>query len=135
MICKLTSFIALAGAILFACWNPAVAQTPGPPCLTVDGTAPTTCSTATSGPASDPFPRTAVYMIGGDFALLHSGNTGAGVPLATVASESNIFVISGYLGVESYGTYASLMQGWKAAAAANGVTLRTFLYTQGQAFQ
>ncbi len=139
MICKLRGFVALAGAIVFACWNPAVAQTPGPPCLAVDGSAPATCSSTTSttsGPASDPFPRTAVVMNGGDFALQHSGDTNAGVPLETVASESNMIVISGYLGVESaYGSYASLMQGWKAAATANGVTLRTFLYTQGQAFQ
>jgi hypothetical protein len=138
LIRKSTTFVALAGAILYACWNPAVAQTPGAPCLAVDD-APSTCSsatTSTSGPGSDPFPRTAVYMISGDFGLLHSGNmSGANVPLATVASESNIIVISGYLGVEDYGTYAALMQGWKAAAAAKGVSLRTFMYTQGQAFQ
>ena len=137
MICKLRVFVALAGAIVFACWNAAVAQTPGPPCLTVDSSAPVTCSsTTTSGPASDPFPRTVAFEIGGDFALLHSGNTNAGVPLATVASESNMIVINGYLGVEKDGgTYASLMQSWKAAATANGLTLRTFLYTTGGAFQ
>jgi hypothetical protein len=134
MICKLTGFVALAGAMVFACWNPAFAQTPGPPCLTVDN-ATTTCSATTTGPVSDPFPRTAVIMNGGDFTLLHSGNTNAGVTLATVASESNMIVISGYLGVESYGTYSALMSSWKAAASANGVTLRTFLYTNGQAFQ
>jgi len=121
MICKLTGFVALAGAMVFACWNPAFAQTPGPPCLTVDN-ATTTCSATTTGPVSDPFPRTAVIMNGGDFTLLHSGNTNAGVTLATVASESNMIVISGYLGVESYGTYSALMSSWKAAASANGVT-------------
>jgi hypothetical protein len=144
MISKLTSFVALAGATVFACWNPAAAQAPGipgAPCVTVDSSTASTCSAAaaasstTSGPASDPFPRTAVILTGGDFGLLHSGDTNAGVPLATVASESNIIVISGYLGVEHDGTYASLMHGWKTAAAAHGLTLRTFLYTQGQAFQ
>ena len=136
MIRKLTSLIALAGAILFACWNSAVAQTPGAPCLTVNSSAPATCSSATtSGPASDPFPRTMALDIGGNYPLLHSGNTNAGVPLATVASESNIILINDYLGAESGGTYASLMQGWKATAAADGLTLRTFLYTQGQSFQ
>ena len=75
-------------------------------------------------------------MISGDFGLLHSGNiSGADTPLATIASESNIVVISGYLGVEDYGTYASLMEGWKTGAAAHGLTLHTFMYTQGQAFQ
>ena len=39
MIRKLGTFVALAGAILFACWNPAVAQTPGAPCLTIDSAA------------------------------------------------------------------------------------------------
>ncbi len=139
MIRKLGTFVALAGAIAFACWNPAVAQTPSAPCLTVDN-GPSTCSSATtsttSGPGSDPYPRTAVYMISGDFGLLHSGNmSGADTPLATIASESNIVVISGYLGVEDYGTYASLMEGWKNDAAAHGLTLHTFMYTQGQAFQ
>ena len=72
------------------------------------------------------------FEIGGDFALLHSGNTNAGVPLATVASESNMIVINDYLGVEKEGTYASLMQSWKAAAAANGLTLRTFCIPRGR---
>ena len=141
MIRKLGTFVALAGAIVFACWNPAVAQTPAAPCLTIDNAA-STCSSATTdastttGPASDPFPRTAVILNGADVALLHSGDVnGARVPVATVASESNMIVISGYLGAEDYGTYASLMEGWKSDAAAHGVTLRTFMYTQGQAFQ
>ncbi len=65
MIRKLGSFVALAGAIVFACWNPAVAQTPAAPCLTIDNAA-STCSSATTdastttGPGSDPYPRTAV---------------------------------------------------------------------------
>jgi hypothetical protein len=140
MIRKLGSFVALAGAIVFACWNPAVAQTPSAPCLSIDGAA-STCSSATTdastttGPSSDPYPRTMAFEIGGDFALLHSGDTNAGVPLATVASESNMIVINDYLGVEKEGTYASLMQSWKAAAAAHGLTLRTFLYTEGMASQ
>jgi hypothetical protein len=139
MIRKLGSFVALAGAILFACCNPAVGQTPGAPCLTVDNSAPATCGSSTSttsGPASDPFPRTLSAMTGGDFALYYSGNTTAGVPTATVASESNIMLMSAYLGVEkSYGSYASLMSRWKAAAAANGIKLRVFMYTWGQWFQ
>ena len=136
-ILKLGGFVALEGAIVFACWNPAVAQTPsGAPCLSIYGAA-STCSSATTdastttGPGSDPYPRTMAFEIGGDFALLHSGDTNAGVPLATVASESNMIVINDYLGVEKEGTYASLMQSWKAAAAAHGLTLRTFLYTEG----
>jgi hypothetical protein len=142
MIRKLRSFIALAGATVFACWNLAVAQTPMPPCLTVAGGTPATCSPAappppptTGGPASDPFPRTAIDMYGGNFGLLFSGNTAAGVPTATVASQSSIIIVGAYLGVESYGTYSSLMQGWKAKATANGLKLRTFVYTAGQGFQ
>jgi hypothetical protein len=88
-----------------------------------------------SGPGNDPFPRTLSAMTGGTFALYYSGNTTAGVPTATVASESNIMLISVYMGVESYGTYASLMSGWKSAASANGINLRTFMYTWGWGFQ
>jgi hypothetical protein len=133
------SLLALSGALLCACWNPAAAQTPGAPCLTVNGSAPATCGTTTTTPpgrpASDPFPRTMILMYGGDYTLYHSGNTTAGVPTATVVAESNGIIIGDYLGAESYGTYAALMSGWKSAATANGVTLRTFLYTQGQSFQ
>jgi hypothetical protein len=89
------------------------------------------------GPASDPFPRTYLNAIGGDKALYVSGNTLAGVPFATVAAQSNIVEINPYLGFEqSYGlTVASLMHGWKAAATANGVTLRTLMYNDGWANQ
>jgi hypothetical protein len=92
-------------------------------------------SSGRNSPASDPFPRTAVFMIGGHFPLLHSGNTAAGVPTATVVAQSSLVTINAYLGVESYGTYSSLMQQWKAGAAANRLTLRTFIYTPGFAPQ
>jgi hypothetical protein len=52
MLRKLGCFLALAGATLFGCWSLAAAQTPMPPCLAVDSTAPLTCgTTTTSGPA------------------------------------------------------------------------------------
>jgi hypothetical protein len=137
MIRKLRSFAALAGAVWFACWNPAVAQTPAAPCLSINNSAPASCSSSTtSGPASDPFPRTYINMIGGSPNLLVSGNTNAGVPFSTVVEQSTGVLAGVYLGFEQveHTTVAALMQSWKAGAQANGLTLRTFIYTQGQAF-
>jgi hypothetical protein len=132
----LISGLPMAAATLFSCWNPAVAQSPMPPCLAVGTSTPPTCgSSTTSGPASDAFPRTAIMAYGGNVNILYSGNTNAGLPFATVAAQSSIVVPGVYLGVESMGTYSSLMQGWEAGAQANGLTLRTFVYTGGQAPQ
>jgi hypothetical protein len=141
MILKLRNFAALAGATLLACWNLASAQIPSPPCLAVGTSAPPTCgatpTTPGNGPASDPFPRTYLNVIGGNKGLYISGNTLAGVPLATVAAQSNIVEINPYLGFEQdYNTtVASLMKNWKAAGTANGITVRTLLYNDGWANQ
>jgi hypothetical protein len=51
MIRKLRNFLALAGATAFACWNLAIAQTPMPPCLAVDTSAPPTCDPNPGGAA------------------------------------------------------------------------------------
>jgi|GEM_PF-3133174 len=133
MIRKLRSFVALAGATLFACWNPAVAQTPMPPsCVTV-GTSTTCGSSTTNGPASDPFPRTYIIANGGNPGILAFGTTNAGVPFSTVASQSNIVHMGFYLGAEAATgtTAASLVKAWKTAATANGITLRVVMHTNG----
>jgi hypothetical protein len=139
MIRKLRSLVALAGATLLACWNLAVAQVPSPPCLAVGTSAPPKCGgitpTQSTGFASDPFPRTFLRVIGQPQSATSSGNTLAGVPFATVVAQYNGVDFNPYLGSEgSIGrSWASVIQGWKSAASANGITLRAFLYSGGGA--
>ena len=89
-----------------------------------------------SGLQAAGFPRTAVLLYGGVFAGLYSGNiAGCNQTMATIASQSSLVIIGFYYGVEqAYGTYPTLMSGWKTAAAANGLTLYTTIYTAGQGF-
>ena len=84
--------------------------------------------------ANDAFPRTFVNFIGGNVALGVSGNTNAGVPFSTVVAQSSIVDLGIYLGAESANgghTYQSLITGWKASAATNGLTLRAIAYAGG----
>jgi hypothetical protein len=140
---KLRSFAALAaGATLLACCSLADAQTRSPPCIAAGTGATPTCGNTTptpqtSGPASDPFPRTYLNFAGGNPALAVRGTTQAGVPFATVVAQYNLTTLGFYLGFEAVaGTTASaLMRAWKAAASANGIHLRTLVYTPGSAME
>lgn len=86
--------------------------------------------------ANTPFPRTFTLAIGGNFSVLFSGNTIAGVPASTVIAQTHICAIGSYVAVESdHSSLATLFQGWKNGAAANGIALKTFEYTAGQGFQ
>jgi hypothetical protein len=90
---------------------------------------------AGGGPASDPFPRTFLRVIGDPLSAVSASNTLAGVPFSTLVAEYNAVDINPYLGTEgSIGdSWASVIKGWKSAATANGVALRAFLYSGGGA--
>jgi hypothetical protein len=86
-------------------------------------------------PGSGSFPRTSVLLTGGVFAGLYSGNiAGCNLPASTIAGQSSLITIGFYYGVESYGSYPTLMSSWKSAAIANGLTLKCFIYTEGQGY-
>lgn len=81
------------------------------------------------------FPRTAVLFYT-PFSELYSGTvTGCAQTMATIAAQTNLMIVPWYYGVEqTYGSYATLMSGWKTAATANGLTQYTVLYSAGMGF-
>lgn len=78
------------------------------------------------------FPRTAVLFYV-PFSELYSGNVaGCNQTMATIASQTSLMITGWYYDIEqTYGSYSTLMSGWKSAAAANGLTQYDILYTAG----
>lgn len=100
--------------------------------FTVNGAPFLVTSSAPTGLQAAGFPRTAVLFYT-PFSELYSGNVaGCNQTMATIASQTSLMITGWYYDIEqTYGSYSTLMSGWKSAAAANGLTQYDVLYTAG----
>lgn len=86
--------------------------------------------------SSDPFPRTAVLMVGPTPSLIAKGTVpSANLPFANIISQSNMGFVGFYVGFEGNEnvTESNLCENWKSMGANNGIVTRVMQYTPGMA--